>query len=259
MKYDYSRDEIISALKGLGVQKGDNLFMHSNIGFFGKLKDATTQEDYYRIFKEAILEVIGSEGTMVVPVFSYSFCKGNVFDINETPGVCGFFSENLRKDPLSSRSADANFSIAAIGANSIYFTSDAPEHSFGKGSFWDKFLQKKGKFCNFNFDAGSTFVHYVEKSIGVNYRYDKAFKGISKNNNGEREQVFYHFVYDLNKPEDGPEFTKFHKKAIETGLAKTANLGRGQIVLISAEDTYKLIATEIPVNPTFLRKGNASK
>ncbi|MCX6985405.1 MAG: AAC(3) family N-acetyltransferase [Lentisphaerae bacterium] len=256
MNHDYSRDEIISALKGLGAQKGDNLFMHSNMGFFGRLKDAASQEDYYRIFKESILEVIGSEGTMVVPVFSYSFCKGNVFDIDETPGGCGFFSEMLRKDPSSSRSADANFSVAALGANASYFTSDAPEHSFGKGSFWDKFLKKKGKICNFNFDAGSTFVHYVEKSICVNYRYDKAFKGISKSNNVEKEQVFYHFVYDLGKSGDTPEFTKFHKKAVETGMAKTANLGRGQILLISAEDTFKLIEAEIPGNPMFLRKGN---
>ncbi len=257
MKHDYSKDGIISALKELGVRKGDNLFMHSNIGFFGRLGDAASQEDYYRIFKEAILEVIGSEGTMAVPVFSYSFCRGSVFDIDETPGVCGFFSEMLRKDPSAARSADANFSIAAIGANSVFFTGDAPEHSFGKGSFWDKFLQKKGKICNFNFDAGSTFVHYVEKSIGVNYRYDKAFKGVSKRNNVEKEEVFYHFVYDLGKPGDAPEFTKFHRKAVESGLAKTANVGRGQIVLVSAEDTFKLIEAEIPVNPFFLRKGDA--
>jgi aminoglycoside 3-N-acetyltransferase len=256
MKYDYSSDDIIAALKGVGVRNGDNLFMHCNMGFFGRLKDATVQEDFYRIFKNAILEVIGTEGTMVVPVFSYSFCKRLVFDIDETPGVCGFFSEMLRKDPSSSRSADANFSIAAIGANLNYFTGDVPEHSFGKGSFWDKFLQKKGKICNFNFDAGSTFIHYVEKSLCVDYRYDKAFKGVSKNKNIEKEKVFYHFVYDLDKPGDYPEFTKFHKKAHELGLAKTANLGRGQIVMISAEDTFKLIEAEIPVNPMFLRKGN---
>ena len=33
-------------------------------------------------------------------------------------------------------------------------------------------------FCNLNFDAGSTFVHYVERSLKVPYRFDKSFSGI---------------------------------------------------------------------------------
>jgi len=40
------------------------------------------------------------------------------------------------------------------------------------------------------------------------------------------------------------------------GLAKTANLGRGQIVLISAKDTFELIKKEIKKNPSFLVKGD---
>lgn len=255
-RYDYSKEDITKSLKKVGVKRGDSVFIHSNIGFFGKLRGASNQESCYRILREAIFEVIGKEGTLVVPTFSYSFCWGKIFDKNKTPSVCGFLSEMVRQDPQALRSYDANFSIAAIGKNAEYFTRDAPEHSFGSNSFWERFLKREGKFCNFNFDSGSTFFHYVERLLNVPYRYDKMFKGNFIMNGEEREGVFYHFVYDLEKPNNAPDFTKFDKKAKEVGCAKTANLGKGQIVLISAKDTLELIRKEIKKNHTFLIKGD---
>lgn len=256
-KYNYSNEHIINSLKKVGVTKGDNLFIYSNIGFFGRLKDADTREDYYRIFKEAIFETILGEGTLIVPTFTYSFCNDEVFNKDETPSICGFFSEMVRQDHESVRSDDANFSVAAIGKNAEYFTKEAPEYSFGKNSIWDRFLDKNGKFCNFNFDSGSTFIHYVEKMLKVSYRYDKGFPGTTlKAFNRREEKIFYHFVYDLEKPNNGPDFSKFDKKAKEFSITKVANVGKGQIVLISARDTFNLVKEELDVDPAFLIKGN---
>ncbi len=251
-EYDYSMEDVIQALRKVGVSKGDNIFVHSNIGFWGKLKDAVSKDDYYRILKTAIFEVLGENGTLVAPTFSYSFCWRNVFDKGKTPSVCGFLSEMVRKDPQSLRSDDANFSIAAIGLKAKYFTENAPEHSFGPNCFWQRFLESNGRICNFNFDSASNFIHYVEKLLEVPYRYDKAFKGIYRKNGKEYEGVFYHFVYDLNNPEHVPEFTKFDKKAKEMGLAKVANIGKGQIVSISAKNVVELIRGELPDNPSLL-------
>lgn len=252
----YSKDDIVRALKEAGIKKNDNIFIHSNIGFFGKLKGAKGEKDYYRIFKETIFEVIGPDGTLVVPTFSYSYCWNKVYDNRNTPGICGFFSEMVRKDPEALRSNDGNFSVAAIGKNAEYFTKDAPENSFGAGSFWEKLLEKDGVFCNFNFDSGSTFVHYVERLLQVPYRFDKAFKGKSIIDGVEKEGVFYHYCYDLEKPETGPEFERFDVKAKGRGITTKANLGKGQVIRISAKDTLQLIKEEYAKNPGFLTKGN---
>ena len=56
--------------------------------------------------------------------------------------------------------------------------------------------------------------------MNVRYRYDKEFKGFLKLNNRYAEKIFVHFVYDKEKPENGPDFEKFHKKAIELKKAK---------------------------------------
>lgn len=255
-KSDYSKKDIVAALAELGVKKGDNLFIHSNLGFFGRLEGAQKPVDYYNAFKKAIFSVIGEEGTVVVPTFSYSYCNKKVFDKNATMGVGGLFAESLRLDSSAVRSTDANFSVAAIGENARFFTDHSPEHSFGKNCFWERFLKKNGKICNFNFDSGSTFIHYVEKLLKVSYRYDKAFPGVSLEDGKRVEKTFYHFVYDLNKPNNAPDFAKFDKKAKELGVAKTRNLGRGQIVLITAFDALEFISSELKNNPAFLITGS---
>jgi aminoglycoside 3-N-acetyltransferase len=254
-KYDYSLPSIVNALQRVGITRGSSIFVHSNLGFFGLLQNAIEPFDYYTIFKEAIFDVIGDTGTLVFPTFSYSFCKKEIFDAKNTPGVCGLLSECARLDEHAQRYNDANFSVVALGKNADLFTYDATEYSFGPGSFWDRFLKKNGVFCNFNFDAGSTFIHYVERELSVDYRFDKAFCGVIRSGAVLQERVFYHFCYDLTKPEHGPEFSKFDRKAKSIGLARVANLGRGQIVAISALDTFELIRRELALDGNFLTKG----
>jgi aminoglycoside 3-N-acetyltransferase len=252
--YDYTQEDISYALVHAGIRYGDTIFIHSNIGYFGRLKDAVLPQDYYKAFKTAIIKVIGPEGTLVVPAFSYSFCWGKPFDRQKTPGVCGFLSEQVRQDPESIRSDDANFSVAAIGKNAQYLTENAPEYSFGPGSFWERFHSLNGIICNFNFDAGSTFIHYVERSLHVPYRSDKRFEGIAITGNISQKKDYYHFVYDLEKPGDEPEFSRFDAIAKERGIAKVADLGKGQIVSISSQDTLDLIRDIMAKNPRILLK-----
>jgi len=255
-QFDYSRGDIVKALEAVGVCSGDAIFVHSNIGFFGRLEGASGPDAYYAVFKEAIFEVLGEAGTIVVPTFSYSFCHGERFDKAETASTMGFFSEAVRTDTGAMRSNDPNFSVAAIGRNAKYLTADAPEHSFGPDGFFGRFLEIKGKFCNFNFDSGSTFFHYVERTLNVPYRYNKGFKGTLVENGRDVEKTFYHYVFDPAKKNHYPCFTKFDRLAKRLGVAKTANLGRGQIVLVPARDTFDLIAQQMKSEPNFLIEGD---
>ena len=257
--FDYSKENIIKSLVNVGLTSGDTVFSHSNIGFFGRLDSAKDASSCYLIFKEAIFDVIGEKGTWVTPTFSYSFCWKKKFDINKTPGVCGLLSEMLRQDNQALRSADANFSIAALGAQAEYLTKNTPSHSFGSGSFWEKFLNLNGKICNFNFNSASTFIHYVEKTLKVPYRYDKEFHGETLINNKFVKQKFYHFVRDFSKPGHEPYFIEFDKRAKRLRIAIISKLGKGQIVLISTRDTFELIKEEIKKNPNFLIRGEVGK
>lgn len=253
--YDYTKEDIVKALKQVGLNREDSVFIHSNIGFFGKLKDCYDKDAYCRTFVECIFEVIGSEGTLVVPTFSYSFCNNQVFDKTKTESTMGVFSEYVRKNPNSIESDDANFSISAIGKNAKKYTENISPYSFGENSFWERFLKMNGKICNFNLDSASTFIHYVERCLKVPYRFDKAFSGTLIEGQKAIQKTYYHFTHDLGKPENDPDFTKFDKKAKEIGLVKISNLGRGQIICITTRETFDLIKREITTD-NFLTKGS---
>jgi len=255
MKANYTRQDIENALSQLKVGKGDLIFLHSNIGFFGMLEGAKSAKDICSTFDEVLRDCVGSQGTIVHPTFSYSFCRREEFDVANTPGVCGVLSEYARNQPSYTRYGDANFSVVVSGALSEQLTKNPTEHSFGPNCFWERFLANEGKFVNLNFDAGSTFVHFVEKELNVSYRYDKSFEGVYVNGKNQEQKAFIHYVRDLDEPKHEPVFDKFDAKAKALDLAQTAKLGRGQILTITAEDTRKLIREEIKSNPNLLIKG----
>lgn len=253
---DYTAKDIAATLDRVGVTAGDRIFVHSNLGFFGTLEGAEDREDYCGTFCSTIREVLGEDGTLVVPTFTYSFCNGEPYDPHRTESVCGMFSEHVRRLPGAFRSRDANFSVAALGADARDLTADAPAHSFGPGSFWERFLEVGGTYCNLNFDAASTAVHYVERCLRVPYRWDKPFPGVLVERGTPKRRTFYHFVRDLDNPDHEPDFAAFDARASEDGLVRRADLGRGQVVAISARDTYDVIERAYLEDPAFLISGD---
>ena len=52
---NYNKRDITSSLNKLKLEKGDSLFIHSNIGFFGILEGAKDIDDICEIFFDTIL------------------------------------------------------------------------------------------------------------------------------------------------------------------------------------------------------------
>lgn len=249
---DYTLNDIKEALWCVGVMEGDDVFMHTNLGFFGRGEGVNSSDDLCAIFFKAVKDVIGKSGTILVPTFTYSSCHGEDFDPNITPCKMGLFSDYILKQPEAIRSLDPNFSVAAIGARAVYYTQNPPEKSFGDNCFFERFYLQNGIICNFNFDAGSTYVHYVEHKLNVPYRYDKQFKGRVKVYGKWEERCSYHFVFD--KPENAPVFNRLHKLSVENGIAKVKKLGRGVVLGERAQDLFFFIEKTMKERPRFLLK-----
>ena len=247
----YSKNDIIGVLNALGVQKGQVIFSHSNIGFFGRPRGEQTAANACSIILEAILHALGPAGTLVVPTFTYSFPAKKVFNPAETPSNCGVFTEFVRKHPLSVRSQDPNISVAAIGGQASTLTQDIPVNAYGSGCFFERFLKADGLICNLNFDAGSTFVHYVERCLRVRYRFDKNFEGIIKKNNKAEVHNSTIWVRQLVEGTTA-DFEPFDQLARAKGLYTTRQVGRGAIGVIHAQDTFDLIKQTLPERPWFL-------
>ena len=176
-KVDYTESDLKKAAADIGLQKGDNIFIHSNIGFFGHMENVTSADDLCEKYILALKAIVGTEGTIVLPTFSYSFCHGEVYNPKTTKSDCGMLTTYSYTKSDFVRSLDPNFSIAAWGKNAKFYTENPVPESFGKNSFWERWLKTGGKLVCMNVDCGSTFIHYAERVFSVPYRYNKSFNG----------------------------------------------------------------------------------
>ena len=253
-KIDYNRDSLREALSEIGIKKGDNLFIHSNIGFFGRMQEASSADDLCKEFIEALKNAVSDTGTIVLPTFSYSFCHGEAYNPKETKSDCGILTTYSYEKAGFNRSLDPNFSIAAWGENANFYVDNPTNESFGKGSFWERLLKTGGKLVCMNMDCGSTFVHYAERSFSVSYRYNKAFNGeIIMGDDSIQRDYAVHYVNDGG--DDAPFFGRLDKKCREAGLCKTTNLGKGTMLSIDINMYYDLIINELDREPRFLTVG----
>jgi aminoglycoside 3-N-acetyltransferase len=136
-------------------------------------------------------------------------------------------------------------------------TRNASTNSFDDDSFFARLFRCHGKILNLNFDAGSTFVHFVERELGVRYRFDKTFTGIIRQNGVERPANSTIWVRYLSDDALEAAFEPFDKLAREQGLFVTSRLGRGELGTISAQDTYNLVCRTLGKRPWFLTKAEA--
>lgn len=248
----YSKKDLIAGLRRIGLMRGDVVFSHSNIGFFGLPEGKRSAKNAFDLIVGAFREVLGDSGTLVVPSFTYSFAEGEVFDPDHTPSTSGTFSEMVRCHDGSYRSEDPNVSVVALGGQAEELTRNVPTNAYGPGSFFDRFYQAGGVICNMNLDAGSTFVHYVERCMDVPYRFDKTFKGIFRK--GAHDEICYStlWVRCRSSSETIAVFEPFDKLAREKGLYQTAKVGRGFVGRITAKDMFDLIEGTLPSRPWFL-------
>ena len=174
--------DISKLLEELGLLKGDIVLVHSNVATLGKV-----EKGLEGIFL-AIREVIGNNGTLVVPTFTFSFCREKVFNLKKSKSENGVFTEYIRKLPGSIRSPHGITSFAAIGQEAIPMMSMRDKTSYGPGSVPGNLRRADGKVLQIGVPVIS-HTHYVERLVGVEYRYDKDFEGTIRNGSTEFEET----------------------------------------------------------------------
>ena len=160
----------------VGLEQGDTVLVHSDstaIREITGLKWAVA----LNLLKDSFLNVLGESGTLIVPTFNWDFCNGKPYIHEKTRSQVGMFTNNVLFDDRSVRSFHPMYSFAAIGAQKDEILSNISKSSFGNNSVFHKLHKLNAKIILFNFDMGTTFVHYVEQCKGVSYRFLKHFTG----------------------------------------------------------------------------------
>ena len=76
--HDYKTSLIQDKLKNAGIQSGDTVYCHSNLGFFGRPDKNIKSINLAKIFFDALNEVLGNNGTIILPSYTYSFGSNSI-------------------------------------------------------------------------------------------------------------------------------------------------------------------------------------
>jgi len=155
-----TKEMIIQGFKELGLKKGMKLMVHSSLKSFGKVEGGADS------VIDAIIETIGTEGTLLMPSFNHGepYDNGEIFDVNTTRTINGIIPETFRKRKDVVRSINPTHPFCAWGNNKDRYTKDHQKFdAFGIDSPLHR-LMEDGGYCML-IGVGyksNTFHHMVE-------------------------------------------------------------------------------------------------
>lgn len=167
-----TRAEMARDLAGLGIERGDTVFVHSSLKSLGYVDGGAAA------VIGALQDAVGPEGTLLVPTYYLpagtvkATCEleGYVFDLNSHGTNMGRLPETFLAQAATHRSLHPTHSVSAWGRHAQYLTEAhhrAPS-IFGDGSPWQRFVGIEGaKVLGLGVSMGPvTFYHVVEDALG---------------------------------------------------------------------------------------------
>jgi aminoglycoside 3-N-acetyltransferase len=228
--------DFINALWSIGIHAGNKIFVHSDIKAFGKIatRDKTT---LLRSLVNALQESVGHEGTVVMPTFSYSFCKNEVYNKGSTRSTVGALTDFFRTEKDVQRSLHPIFSVAAWGKHADDFMRIGKD-SFGKNTVFERLRELDAKIVFLGVTLQTcTFLHHVEQMHNVPHRFMKVFEGSIIDGEAKYHDAYTFFV----RPLDGTietDFSVIEPRLRNAGLLNETTVGGGRILCVSANQLY---------------------
>lgn len=261
--WNYTEVDLVNELKKTGLAAGDTLFVHVAIDALGEARDCSTAEGLHRLLLTSLQTVLGAHGTLLLPTYTFSFCRQESFDVNNTPTSGGPWSpsvgflEYFRKLPTVVRSRDPIHSVAGLGPMATKLLADVPNTCFGEDSVFDRLRKADGKICMIGLGLGeATFRHFVEEQVGVPFRFKKLFTGYIRE---DEKLTKAGWIYSVRILADNgfPDGSRLEQIAIDRGICRVVRLGLGEIKVIDASDYFELTKQTLSEDAWFTAKGPA--
>lgn len=194
-------EKLKKVLKHLGVERGDMLYIASDATlllaearkYYG-VKTAQEREAFLHALVNVLQEAVGAAGTLLFPVFTWAFCRGEPFDVRVTKGEVGALNNWVmahRKEFRRTQNPMYSFMVWGGEAENLLALSDVDA--------WDEtspfaYLHHHGGrmlLLHVSLQRAFTFMHYVERALKVPYRYLKNFRADYTDENGKTEKRSY--------------------------------------------------------------------
>lgn len=202
MKLDknYIKEQLIK----VGLKKGDSVLIHSQL-----LKVGIPEEDVFDLGKyylDIILEIIGDDGELVLPAFTYSYCKNKVFSPLKDMSSVSSLANTCIRNHIGYRTLDPIFSYVIVNPESAEqrFSNVSFDLENGMAGYLSK---KNAKYLMIGDLIYFTLLLACEQQLHTYNRFMKKFSGITKINDTEIHSDCYYYcrrycdntILDLSK------------------------------------------------------------
>ena len=246
----YSYSELVKALHATGVKDGQCVMVHSSLLHLGRMVNVKSSK-LAAMHYSALREVLGAEGTVIVPTFNFGFCDGEAFDPKSTPSVgMGVFSEYVRKLPGTARSTHPMQSVAAVGPQAQKICDGDSETAFGPSGPFSKLLDLNAQ----GLLLGTTMkyfslIHMVEEQLKVPYRFTKKFTAPYGPNKELKSYAMYARDLDIDPRVN---FLKVDIEMRKRNLIKEVQVGMGKVQGFNVNRAYSVTLAKLKNDPNWL-------
>lgn len=216
-----NKTDIKKCLSKFGLKNGDVVIVHSSLASIGHVEGGADA------LLDAFLETIGTEGTLVAPVF----------------GNLGIFTHVLKNRPEAIVSDCPLGTVAAIGADAEFICRDhwKADTAHGHDTPYLKIAGLGGYICLLGVDQDrNTTLHSVEALLELPYLKSKKAK---LENGSEKTWKYY--------PGPHRDFIGIDNVMLEKGKMKTGKIGNALVRLMKSQDLIDVFTELGSNNPAF--------
>jgi aminoglycoside N3'-acetyltransferase len=245
-----TKNQIASDLKSLGLKEGSHVAVSlslKSIGFVEGGPDA---------FIDAVLDVIGPEGTLMMNTYTRLFPLSDidpqyVFDPETTIPWTGIVPSTLMKRKNAIRSRHPACSVVALGKHARFLTEGHDEHVENEYLPYVKLAQTNGHYLcigiNDNFVA---IRHEAQRRAGL-FVVPKFTGVMYKNRQGETKPfILRNAICSVTQPLLVPQL-------VEMGIVKRGKIGMASSTLSPASELIEAMTSLLSEDPTLNLCSNA--
>lgn len=240
---------LVHDIRSSGVQTGSLLALHSSLKSVGAVDGGPNT------VIDAFLEVLGVDGTLMVPTFTYGpEHRGKSFDPETSASVTGLITETLRRRPDAVRSIAPTHSVAAIGRRALELTRDhlytttLGRHSpFHRLAEWGGYVMLLG--CN---HTSNSLIHVAESLAGIPYIYEPALACsdgycIVRQKDGREKRVQLTEFTGCSKA-----FFRAEAPLRSAGVIRDGRVGDAPVQLMQASEVLRVLTPILRADPAWL-------
>lgn len=231
---------MLETLLSIGADKCDTLFIHTSLSFGQPNPQLKKKELLGELLN--VIKALGVK-TICMPTFTFSFPNGQDYDPQTSASRMGVLNEFFRKQEGVIRSADPLMSVALMGEDTELVTG-VGHVSCGENCTFDKLRHRDNvKFLFLGPKMGDclTYMHYLEWLYGVDYRYNRVFRG-NVIIDGKSSLEEYALFVRYNGVIATAASYEYEQKMYDNGKALITPCGDGTISIVdekNASEEYK--------------------